>query len=191
MKNTLASDYFDDVYKHSKDPWDFETSAYEKKKYEATIDALPKENYNHALEIGCSIGVLTEMLAKRCHQLLSTDISEAPLQKAKDRLRSSPQVTFQQVGIPQQYPDKKFDLIVMSEVGYYLSMEDLKTAKEKIIESLEKNGDLILVHWLPFVHDYPLTGDEVHELFLEPDARLQHLNGKREEQYKLDVFRKI
>ena len=191
MKNTLPPGYFDDVYKDSGDPWNFETSAYEKAKYEATIAALPKEKYNQALEIGCSIGVLTKMLAKRCHQLLSTDISEAPLQKAKERLRAFLNVTFQQAAMPQQFPDKKFDLIVMSEVGYYLSMPDLKTAKEKIIDSLEPNGDLILVHWLPFVHDYPLTGDDVHQLFSEPDARLQHLHGKREEKYRLDVFRKV
>ncbi len=79
----------------------------------------------------------------------------------------------------------------MSEVGYYLSKEDLREAKEKIIQSLEANGDLVLVHWTPFVPDYPLTGDEVHELFLEPDPRIVHQWGSREEQYRMDVFTKV
>ncbi len=79
----------------------------------------------------------------------------------------------------------------MSEVGYYLSKTDLENAKEKIVNSLSPNGDLILVHWLPLVPDYPLTGDEVHDLFTEPDARLLHLYGKREEKYRMDVFSRV
>ena len=190
MKNTLPPDYFNDVYNNSSDPWEFETSPYEKAKYEATIAALPKKTYNRGLEIGCSIGVLTAMLAPKCKWLLCTDISDAPLQKAKERLQNSPHVQFQKAAIPGDYPAGQFDLVMMSEVGYYLSMEDLQKAKEKIINSLETNGDLILVHWLPFVPDYPLTGDEVHNLFLQPHTQLQHVYGKREEKYRLDVFTK-
>lgn len=191
MKTTLPSNYFEDVYRNSEDPWSFETSPYEKAKYEDTIASLPKPMYENVLEIGCSIGVLTAMLAPRCKKLLATDISEAPLKKARQRLKDVPNVIFQQAAMPGDYPEDTFDLVVMSEVGYYLSKEDLAEAKEKIILSLRPQGDLILVHWTPFVPDYPLTGDEVHELFLQPDKRLQHLQGKREEKYRLDVFRKL
>lgn len=191
MKNTLPPQYFTDVYNNSNDPWNFETSPYEKAKYEATIAALPKPEYNNALELGCSIGVLTAMLAPHCKQLLSTDISEAPLQKAKERLEACSWVNFRQAAIPSDYPDEEFDLVVMSEVGYYLSMNDLKETKEKIITNLQKDGDLLLIHWLPFVSDYPLTGDEVHELFLEPDTRLKRVYNKREEKYRIDVLRKM
>ncbi len=190
MKNSLPADYFSHVYNNSNDPWNFETSPYEKAKYEATIAALPKQQYNKALELGCSIGVLTAMLAKCCSHLLATDISDAPLQKARQRLKDEPHVSFVQAAIPADYPHEKFDLVVMSEVGYYLSKEDLEKAKEKIIDSLEKGGDLMMVHWLPVVPDYPLTGDEVHDLFLH-DKHLRHLFGKREEKYRLDVLRKV
>ena len=190
MKNTLPPQYFSDVYRNSDDPWNFETSPYERGKYEATIAALTKPHYHDALEIGCSIGVLTQMLAQRCSHLLATDISEVPLQKAIERLMGNPHVTFRQAAIPNEYPDGHFDLVVMSEVGYYLSLEDLKQAKEKIISSLHKDGNLILVHWLPFVPDYPLTGDEVHQLFLEPDARWQSVYSKREEKYRIDVLQR-
>ncbi len=191
MKHTLPPDYFAGVYRNNEDPWSFETSPYEKAKYEATITALPKTHYNNALEIGCSIGVLTAMLAPLCSHLLSTDINETPLQKARQRLQDSPWVTFQQAAIPGDYPNGSFDLVMMSEVGYYLSLDDLKKAKEKIINSLEKDGDLMLVHWLPFVPDYPLSGDEVHELFLVPDVRLKLINSKREEKYRMDVLRRV
>ncbi len=190
MKETLPESYFEFVYNNSIDPWNYETSDYEKEKYKTTIDALPKQRYNNALEIGCSIGVLTKMLSERCASLLSIDVNELALQKAKERLKNSTHVTFEKMVIPNEYPAGKFDLIVMSEVGYYLSMEDLKTAKEKIINSLEQNGDLILVHWLPFVHDYPLTGDEVHDVFAESNVSLQHNNCIKKEKYRLDLYTK-
>ncbi len=191
MKPTLTPEYFEDVYRNNEDPWDFEKSEYEKAKYEATIRALRKPMYENALELGCSIGVLTAMLAPHCKKLLSTDINETALQKARHRLQSATNVRFEKAAIPNDYPNDTFDLVVMSEVGYYLSKEDLARAKEKIISSLQPEGDLILVHWTPFVPDYPLTGDEVHKLFLQPGSRLQHVKGSRDEKYRMDVFRKI
>jgi len=191
MKQSLQEKYFDDVYRYSEDPWSYETSDYEKKKYAATISALPKPHYETALELGCSIGVLTNMLSKKCSALLSVDVSDLALQKAKERLKSKPHIRFEKMFLPNEYPAEKFDLVIMSEVGYYLSLEDLKIAKEKIVSSLHSNGDLILVHWLPFVHDYPLTGDEVHNFFAEKNAHLKHVYGSKEEKYRIDVYTKL
>ncbi len=68
---SLPPRYFDDLYAHDPDPWQFETSAYEAAKYDATLDALPIERFASALEVGCSIGVLTARLAPRCDELLA------------------------------------------------------------------------------------------------------------------------
>ncbi len=191
MKDTLPESYFESVYNNSEDPWNYENSDYEKEKYETTLMSLPKQHYKNALEIGCSIGVLTKMLSRCCASLLSIDVNDAAIQKARERLKDSQHVKFEKMAIPDEYPIGKFSLIVMSEVGYYLSMKDLKITKEKIINCLEQNGNLILVHWLPFVHDYPLTGDEVHDFFAEPNAALTHINDLRKEKYRLDVYTKI
>ena len=117
MKPTLTPEYFEDVYRNNEDPWDFEKSEYEKAKYEATIRALRKPMYENALELGCSIGVLTAMLAPHCKKLLSTDINETALQKARHRLQNTTNVRFEQAAIPNDYPNDTFDLVVMSEVG--------------------------------------------------------------------------
>jgi SAM-dependent methyltransferase len=190
---TLTESYFNDVYGASEDPWNFETSEYERGKYAATIAALPKGRYEHVFEIGCSIGVLTGMLAPRCGQLLAVDAAEAPLQKARKRLENIPQVTIEKRAVPQQFPEGRFDLILISEVGYYLSEADLHILIQKCVEQLEPGGNLLLVHWTPEVHDYPLTGDEVHDAFMQQAGEsgpLQHLHHKREEKYRLDLFQK-
>ena len=186
---SLPPDYFERMYAADPDPWGFETRPYEAAKYAATIAALPRERYRSGFEIGCSIGVLTSLLAGRCAALLSVDVSDVALARARTRNADKPWVTFAQMQVPHEMPGGPFDLIVVSEVGYYWSWEDLNTARRGIVERLEEGGHLLLVHWTPFVEDYPLTGDEVHEDFLAHGApELQHLSGQREELYRLDLF---
>ncbi|GAB4050243.1 class I SAM-dependent DNA methyltransferase [Spirosoma litoris] len=191
--STLDQAYFDHVYQANDDPWSFATSDYERQKYEATLAALPNAHYDDAFEIGCSIGVLTQMLADRCSRLLAVDASALPLKAARERLASYPGVTIQQMQLPNEFPDSSFDLILLSEVGYYLAMPDLTRTRQLLIDHLNTNGHLLLVHWTPFVHDYPLTGDQVHDFFLEaaqPNAPLIHLTNQRESTYRLDLFQK-
>jgi SAM-dependent methyltransferase len=189
QKPSLPPSYFDALYSADPDPWKFETSEYEANKYAATLAALPKARYRSALEIGCSIGVLSEKLASRCDSLLSLDVSKQALQRAIQRTQALPHVRFELMGVPNQYPDEMFDLTLVSEVGYYWCWSDLKKAQQLILEHLEPGGHLLLVHWTLYARDYPLSGDEVHDSFLTlPSSELKHLQGYRTEQYRLDLF---
>jgi predicted TPR repeat methyltransferase len=189
-KDSLQPSYFEDLYQANPDPWDFETSDYEAQKYQTTIKALPNPRYRNALEVGGSIGVLTALLAQRCDSLLSIDVSQIAQQKAIARCQDLPQVRFKIAQVPQDYPDEMFDLTLLSEVGYYLSWDDLKKTQQLIIQHLHVGGHLLLVHWTLFAKDYPLSGDEVHDSFLQL-TKLKHLTGLRQERYRLDLFERI
>ena len=193
MTSSLPPRYFEDVYRANDDPWEFATSPYESEKYAATVAALPKDRYHSGFEIGCSIGVLTRGLAARCDTLFSVDVVELVLDQARERCRDLPQVRLARMVVPDEFPDDTFDLIVVSEVGYYWSPATLQVAKARIAGALEPGGHLLLVHWTPFVHDYPLTGDQVHEAFLasNDDLPLRHLWGSRAEQYRLDLLERV
>ena len=190
--SSLTPDYFDGVYRANPDPWNFASSPYEASKYAATLAALPRQSYPSAFEAGCSIGVLTAQLAGRCGRLLSVDLSEPALQAARERCAALDNVRFERRMLPGEFPEGPFDLTLVSEVGYYLAMSDLLTLRELAVNRLAPGGHLLLVHWTPLVHDYPLTGDEVHEAFLEwaqpGRGPLRHLSGRREEKYRLDLF---
>lgn len=189
--HTLPPTYFDDVYRANEDPWNFETSPYEREKYAATLAALPQPHYAQAFEIGCSLGVLTEQLAARCSRLLAVDVAAAALERARQRCAHLPQVELKLLRVPEEFPTGEFDLILVSEVGYYWSPADLARATDQMLAALRPGGHLMLVHWTPPVHDYPLTGDDVHNFFLQqagPDGPLQHLIGQRHAQYRLDVL---
>lgn len=190
--DSLPPSYFDALYSADPDPWKFQTSEYEANKYAATIAALPKQRYRSAFEIGGSIGVLTQKLADKCDSLLSVDVSNLAQQQAISRCQHLPQVRFQIMRVPEQYPDEQFDLTLVSEVGYYWCWDDLKKAQQLILEHLEPGGHLLLVHWTLYARDYPLSGDEVHDSFFElTPTKLRHLKGQREEQYRLDLFERV
>lgn len=177
------------MYEQDIDPWKFETSEYEANKYAATIAALPEARYQNAFEIGGSIGVLTEMLAQRCDSLLSIDVVKSAQEKAIQRCQHLPHVRFELLAVPDEYPDQAFDLIVLSEVGYYWCMNDLQSAQQQIVRSLLPGGHLLLVHWTPLVDTNPLTGDQVHDSFLTlvPEV-LRHQDAQRHETYRLDLL---
>lgn len=190
-KQSLDSEYFKGVYDANEDPWNFETSEYEAKKYAATISALPKEHYDNVLEIGCSIGVLTQLLAQKSTHLLATDISEKALDLASKRCENLENVSFRKLNFQNELPDDQYDLIMVSEVAYYLSSNDWESAMKNLYNILKPNGNIVLVHWLPEVHDYPQTGDEVHNSFekLMKD-KMTNVFSDRAESYRIDVWAK-
>ena len=187
---SLSVQYFDDMYEAHQDPWNFETSPYEAGKYDRTLAALPNQTYVSALEVGCSIGVLTARLAPRCTHLLSLDLSELALDRARARCAELPQVQFERRQMPTEFPPGQFDLLVLSEVLYYHSPADLQLMLGRSVGALLPGGHLVAVHWTPVVHDYPQTGDQVHEVLLSVPG-LKHRHGERHEQYRLDLFERI
>ncbi len=191
MKKSLQPEYFEKVYQANDDPWDFAASEYEAGKYAKTLKALPREKYESAFEIGCSIGILTEKLAKRCGKLLAVDVSEKALEQAQARCKKLENIRFEIMDISKKFPDEKFNLILVSEVGYYLSKEDWQKLMRNILEHLTEEGEVGLVHWTPFVEDYPQTGDEIHDSFAEfAKGKFKRKENRREEKYRLDFWKK-
>jgi SAM-dependent methyltransferase len=188
MKPSLPGSYFDDIYQRDPDPWRFATSPYEAAKYEDTLKALHGSRYDSAFEIGCSIGVLTRQLARRCGALLSIDISPLALAQAVERNADLPHVRFERMEFPAEAPEGPFDLILMSEVGYYLSMPDLDHAALHCHGLLRSGGDLLLVHYIRET-DYPLTGDEVHERLLAHQG-FSAVTDRSTGDYRLTLLRK-
>jgi SAM-dependent methyltransferase len=185
---SLGADYFEDVYARDPDPWRFASSDYERAKYDATIAALGGARFGAGLEIGCSIGVLTARLAAICDGLLAVDLNERALAAARTRCAALPGVRFARMQVPAEFPAERFDLIVVSEVAYYWSDADLRTAIDASARAAAGGGVVELVHWLPVVPDYPRTGDAAHEAFLA-DPRFERLRGARSERYRIDVLR--
>ena len=183
---SLGPDHFERIYAEADDPWGFEHRWYERRKRAVTLASLPRERFASAFEPGCSIGVLTEALAERCDRLLATDVAARPLEVARRRLAGRPGVRIERLQVPQEWPSEHFDLVVLSEIGYYLSAADLETLVRRAAASLTPDGVLVACHWRHPAGD-PLRGDDVHALLREVsglDVLVEHV----EEDFRLDVL---
>jgi SAM-dependent methyltransferase len=184
---SLDQGYFDGMYAASPDPWEFASRWYEARKYAISLALLPREHYGHAFEPGCSIGVLTELLAPRCDQLLACDVAAAAVDSAARRTASLGNVRVGRMDILRDWPPGKFDLIVLSEVLYYYAGEDLNRVLGRAAAALRPDGNLLAVHWRHPVADYPRSGDEVH-LILAGHPGLARLVGHREPDFVAEVY---
>lgn len=186
---TLDTAYFRGMYATDPDPWRFASSAYERDKYAATLAALPRDHYASALEVGCSIGVFTHQLCPRCDALLGLDVVPSVLDQARLRCADCPNARFRLNAVPGDWPEGRFDLILVSEVAYYLDRTDLDRLVARVGGALQPEADIVLVHWLGVTH-YPLSGDEAAEGFIA-GARgyARVLTQARTDQYRLDILR--
>lgn len=188
--DTLGLDHFEHLYAASSDPWHFETSPYEKAKYAATLAALPRQHYGRALDVGCSIGVMTEQLAPRCDGLLAVEPVAAALDRARQRNARFPHVRFAAAFVPADWPDERFDLIVISEVLDYLGADDLTGLAARIGQTLQSGGDLVLVHWVGKKGPVATAGEATDGLVAAAADTLTPLRAERNRDYRLDVFRR-
>jgi len=183
---TIGPEYFERLYTENPDPWQFATSPYEQEKYAATLAALPEGHFASGLEIGCSIGILTRQLAARCANLLSVDVSETALAEARKNCAGLA-VRFENRRIPGDWPpEEKFELIVFSEVLYYLAPADLRATAALATAALAPGGTVLMVHYLG-ITDYPLAGDQAANMFIDASG-LSPSKSVTAPLYRIDVL---
>jgi predicted TPR repeat methyltransferase len=185
-----SRDWWERLYTGSRDPFTYETSDYERRKYERTLAALEGRRFARALEVGCSIGVFPELLAPSCDELLAVDVSEVALARARERLSGVAGVRLEQRSLPEQMPPGPFDLIVASEVLMFLRREQLLRALAGFESALADGGSLLIVHWRPRIRVAPLRGDEVHDL-VSARTGLRRALSVVEPEYRLDRFDRV
>jgi SAM-dependent methyltransferase len=179
--------FFDDLYEGSEDPWSFATSEYEREKYAHTLASLGAPRFERALEVGCSVGVFTELLAGVTEELVAIDVSKRALVRARRRLQGRRGVRFVPVSFPEDLPEGPWDLIVCSEILYYLDREAFAHAEDRLRACLEAGSTVVAVHWRAATLTYPLLGDEVHDRLVAVLGDWHALDDRRP-QYRLDRF---
>jgi cyclopropane fatty-acyl-phospholipid synthase-like methyltransferase len=177
------------LYESNPDPWGFTDDPYERAKYQHSIEALGNPNrFLAGLEVGCSIGVLTHLLGPRCETLLGVDLLDQPLRLAAERCADQPWVSFRRMQVPDEWPNQRFDLIVLSEVLYFLSPEDIDRLVHRVTSSLLPGARVLLVNWLGESDD-PMTGDAAAERFITTGASdLTVTEQARRPRYRLDLL---
>lgn len=165
MPHNPSLTYFDQLYGASADPYGLRTRWYEQRKRALTLAALPHPRYRSAYEPGCGAGELTAALATRCETLLSSDFSEKGLAAARARNGGRANVQLAVHDLPREWPlaQTPFDLIVISELGYFLQADAMQQLAADCAASLDVDGTLVACHWRPSFSQRTLTTEAVHQ----------------------------
>lgn len=180
--------WFDALYRRDPDPWRYETSDYEARKYAGSLALLRRLSYGRALEVGCSIGVMSAMIAARCDTLLGLDFAPSAVEAA--RRREIPNARFEVGAAPDMWPDGPWDLVVLSEVLYYLSPPDIDRLARLVARDLAPSGDCLVVATTQET-ETPITGPDASRRLLSAlaEARPWHdVAVRRTERWIATVF---
>ncbi len=161
----------DRLHEQDDDPWGVDSRWYEERKRALLLAALPRRRFRRGLEVGGSTGALAAALAERCDRLLVVDGSEHAVALARERLGPLDHVSVSHGSVPEHWPDGDLDLVVVSELGYFLSSDGLDGLVARVRASLTEDGVVVLCHWRHDVDGWPLDGSDVHDRFRAAGVR--------------------
>ena len=150
-------EYWETLFREE-DPWRYSVSAYESWKTELTLSLLPTGQLASALEVGCAEGHMTARLAQHVQHLLAVDMSSTAIERAKLRCAGLDHVKFQQLDAMEGRLPKQLDLILISEVLFYLSRDEVTLIAKRFSEQLKVGGHVLLVHGNAIQDDRTRTG---------------------------------
>ncbi|BBX47260.1 hypothetical protein GCM10009641_14590 [Mycobacterium cookii] len=151
---------FDTMLDHGvTDPWRLDESEYEKRRLAITLACLGRTRYSSALEIGCSTGQLSALLRDRVSDVVGLDASEMALDVARERTSA---VRWVLGAAPIDIPDADFDLIVLSEVAYFLDGPELLATLRGVRRRLRPHGEILIANWSAPTENIPLDGPTVN-----------------------------
>lgn len=184
---SVATPYFDELFAGNDDPWAFRQRWYERRKRALTLAALTRPRYASIFEPGCANGELSAELAPRCDRLVCCDTAAAAVALARTRLLGFPHAQVQQSRLPQEWPTGRFELIVLSELCYYLDADDLGRLIDCALAALTDDGQLLACHWRPQIEGCPQNAEQVHAL-LQQRLGMRPVVQHHESDFLLDLW---
>ena len=149
--------------------------------------SLPAARYASAFEPGCANGELAACLALRCDKLLLSDGAAKAVEAARIRLQNFDNVRVVQAWLPADWPLEQFDLIVVSELAYYMDTAALVRLAGRISASLLEGGTVVACHWRKHITGCTFTGDEVHDQ-LHTLLEIPHIGRTLDADLRIDVW---
>lgn len=190
---------FWDVFFEQEDPWNY-GSDYEQEKYRKQLELLPSEPPANVLELACAEGHFTELLAPRVRRLVACDISTRALERARRRCEKYTNIDFVQLDLLKDDLPFGMDLVLCSEVLYYLADEaELERVVERLVNALLPGGYLVVAHSFVLKDNMDRTGFDWDNAFgAETIARVMEKNAEitleasiETELYRVDRYKRV
>ena len=163
---------FDDWYRDDPDPFGVRTRWYERRKRAVLLASLQLERYRCAWDPACGTGDLALALAGRSEHVVGSDVSARAVALSRDLTTEHAGVEILQIELPDVAgiarsrsgaSTEGFDLLVLSEVLYYLPVLARAATVAGLDTAMRATGpvELVSVHWRHHPHDGFLSGADV------------------------------
>ena len=173
---TVQPPDFDAMYAADPDPWNVRDSWYERRKESVVLALLARERYDHAWDTASGTGDLALALSRRCGRVTASDATPRAVVLTGDLLSgvSASVVANRLPEVPALAEPP--DLVVLSEVLYYLPEADRLRALEAVGAAARPSAELVVVHWRHHPDDAFLAGAVATE---EADRLLRERGWER------------
>ncbi len=142
-----ARAFFENIWKEG-DPWEFETSEYERLRFEHHLELLGGRRYGRVLEIGCGAGAFTRILSPLADQLVAIEVAENAVERAR---RLGPATVDYRVANAMDFDlvgEGPWDLVVLSDtmmhLGWLYAFTDVSRLAMDLFESVAVGGRCLL-----------------------------------------------
>jgi hypothetical protein len=186
--NGVSVAQLDAAYASGPDPWRIRHGFYESRKRDVLLSCLQRQRYDSGFEPGCGEGELTVRLAARCQRLLAVDYYPQAVSTSRERVAGMAGCTVDRLLVPAQWPDAQlFDLVVVAELGYFLSAQAWAAFCGRVAGSLDHGATVLACHWR---HDFAGRTLGAYELHAQLDRALPIDRCTRvdDEDFVLDVW---
>lgn len=174
------------LYDSDVDPWRHLSSIYECSKYERTLEIIGKRKFSSCLEVGCGIGGFSTHLSELCSRLICMECIPSAAARARVRLEQISHVSVHEGTAPDDIPDCRPDLVVLSEVLYFLTVAEINRLGTWINQQSTADAVVIAATWTGPT-EQELTGTESIRL-LSQNLRTWKRFSRLFTGYRLDRF---
>jgi len=138
---------FERLYLEKSDPWELRSSAYERQKYKRTLDRIleHRRGSESVLEVGCSVGIFTRQLAENFQQVVAIDFSDEAIARAAEYCGEESKIRFIRSNLQSLTLNAGFDVIVCSEILYYINRRHAAAVCRQLKRLLAPNGVIVTV----------------------------------------------
>jgi len=178
---------FEDRYRAEGDPWATLTDPTERAKAAAVLEACGEGPFAAVCDLGAGLGLIAAALAPRSRSLLALDAAPTAVAAAAGRLAPWPGARAEVAVLPDDLPGETFDLVVASEVLYYLAPAAFAATLRWLDGAVAPAGRVVAVHWTGSAPDLQRSADDVHAA-LARRPRLTRIATTRAATYRLDVL---